>query len=108
MKKVLPSLILLLAFLVLPAADMTYDSLPVKVVLFPFREAILSTQIDGVVVKYNFRGGERTEYSVDSGACKFDIPDDSPLTEEMRAELADIQASINSGDITIENKMLHK
>ena len=59
-------------------------------------------------VSGNFRGGERTEYSVDSGACKFDIPDDSPLTEEMRAELADIQASINSGDITIENKMLHK
>ena len=59
-------------------------------------------------VSGNFRGGERTEYSVDSGACKFDIPDDSPLTEEMRAELADIQAFINSGDITIENKMLHK
>lgn len=57
MKKVLPFLFLLLAFWVLPAADMTYDSLPVKVVLFPFREAILSTQIDGVVVKYNFRGG---------------------------------------------------
>lgn len=63
MKKVLPSLFLLLAFLVLPAADMTYDSLPVKVVLFPFREAILSTQIDGVVVKYNFRGGERFKKS---------------------------------------------
>ena len=63
MKKVLPSLFLLLAFLVLPAADMTYDSLFVKVVLFPFREAILSTQIDGVVVKYNFRGGERFKKS---------------------------------------------
>ena len=63
MKKVLPSLFLLLAFLVFPAADMTYDSLPVKVVLFPFREAILSTQIDGVVVKYNFRGGERFKKS---------------------------------------------
>lgn len=63
MKKVLPSLFLLLVFLVLPAADMTYDSLPVKVVLFPFREAILSTQIDGVVVKYNFRGGERFKKS---------------------------------------------
>ena len=63
MKKFLPSLFLLLAFLVLPAADMTYDSLPVKVVLFPFREAILSTQIDGVVVKYNFRGGERFKKS---------------------------------------------
>ena len=63
MKKVLPSLFLLLAFLLLPAADMPYDSLPVKVVLFPFREAILSTQIDGVVVKYNFRGGERFKKS---------------------------------------------
>ena len=63
MKKVLPFLFLLLAFSVLPAADMTYDSLPVKVVLFPFREAILSTQIDGVVVKYNFRGGERFKKS---------------------------------------------
>ena len=63
MKKVLPSLFLLLAFLVLPAADMTYDFLPVKVVLFPFREAILSSQIDGVVVKYNFRGGERFKKS---------------------------------------------
>ena len=63
MKKVLPFLFLLLACWVLPAADMTYDSLPVKVVLFPFREAILSTQIDGVVVKYNFRGGERFKKS---------------------------------------------
>lgn len=63
MKKVFPFLFLLLAFWVLPAADMTYDSLPVKVVLFPFREAILSTQIDGVVVKYNFRGGERFKKS---------------------------------------------
>ena len=63
MKKVLPFLFLLLAFWVLPAADMTYDSLPVKVVLFPLREAILSTQIDGVVVKYNFRGGERFKKS---------------------------------------------
>ncbi len=59
MKKVLPSLFLLLVLFVLPAAEMSYDSLPVKVVLFPFREAILSTQIDGVVSKYNFRGGER-------------------------------------------------
>ena len=63
MKKVLPFLFLLLAFWVLPAADMTYDSLPVKVVRFPFRGAILSTQIDGVVVKYNFRGGERFKKS---------------------------------------------
>ncbi len=59
MKKIRSFLILLSAVLVLPAAEMTYDSLPVKVVLFPFREAILATQIDGVVEKYNFRAGER-------------------------------------------------
>ena len=57
MKKRLSFLILLSAFFVLPAAETAYDSLPVKVVLFPFREAILATQIDGVVEKYNFRPG---------------------------------------------------
>ena len=57
MKKRLSLLILVSAFFVL-AAETTYDSLPVKVVLFPFREAILATQIDGVVEKYNFRPGE--------------------------------------------------
>lgn len=60
MKNLSPILPLLLVFLVsLSGAEMTYDSLPVKVVLFPYREAILSTQIDGVVEKYSFRPGER-------------------------------------------------
>ena len=35
------------------------NSLPVKVVLFPIREATLSTMIDGVISQYNFRAGER-------------------------------------------------
>lgn len=35
------------------------NNLPVKVVLFPIREATLSTMIDGVISKYNFRAGER-------------------------------------------------
>lgn len=35
------------------------ESLPVKVVLFPFREAVLSTQIEGIILKQNFRMGER-------------------------------------------------
>ena len=59
MKKILPLLIFLSGILVLSAAELTYESLPVKVVLFPYREAILATQIDGVVEKYNFRPGER-------------------------------------------------
>ena len=37
----------------------TLDSLPVKVVLFPFREAVLSTQIEGTIVSQEFRQGER-------------------------------------------------
>jgi RND family efflux transporter MFP subunit len=47
------------AVIPLTADEAEYGALPVKVVLFPFREAILSTQIDGVISKYNFRGGER-------------------------------------------------
>ncbi len=35
------------------------ESLPVKVVLFPFREAVLSTQIEGIILKQNYRMGER-------------------------------------------------
>lgn len=58
MKKLSPILLLLSVFRVaLSGAEMSYDSLPVKVVLFPYREAVLSTQIDGVVEKYNFRPG---------------------------------------------------
>lgn len=50
---------LLFGILIGSAAEIQYDSLPVKIVLFPFREAILSTQIDGMISKYHFRGGER-------------------------------------------------
>ena len=58
MKKLSPILLLLSVFrIALSGAEMSYDSLPVKVVLFPYREAVLSTQIDGVVEKYNFRPG---------------------------------------------------
>jgi len=60
---VFPVLFLWMAFLSLSAADPDYGALPVKVVLFPFREATLSTQIDGVIAKYNFRGGERFKKS---------------------------------------------
>ena len=60
---VLPVLFLWMVLLSLSAAEADYAALPVKVVLFPFREATLSTQIDGVIVKYNFRGGERFKKS---------------------------------------------
>lgn len=32
--------------------------LPVRVVFFPFREAIISTRVDSVILKYNYREGE--------------------------------------------------
>ena len=81
-----PFLFLLLAFWVLPAADMTYDSLPVKVVLFPFREAILSTQIDGVVVKVDSFAKGRVEIvglRVDEGG---DFRDGEAVTLVVRPE----------------------
>lgn len=51
-------------------------------------------------VSGNFRGGERTEYSVDSGACKFDIPDDSPDRGDARGARRPFRASINSAICT--------
>ena len=35
------------------------DHLPVKVILFPFTEATISANVDGVVEKYNFREGKK-------------------------------------------------
>ena len=51
--------VLLLAFFTLSAAEPDFRSLPVKAVLFPIREATLSTMIDGMIAKYHFRVGER-------------------------------------------------
>lgn len=51
--------VLLMPLCMLTAAEPDYRSLPVKVVLFPIREATLSTMIDGMIAKYHFRAGER-------------------------------------------------
>lgn len=51
--------VLLLSLSALTAAEPDYRSLPVKAVLFPIREATLSTMIDGMIAKYHFRPGER-------------------------------------------------
>ncbi len=40
------------------ASVLTYENLPVKVILFPYSEAVVSSIVDGVVKKYNFRPGE--------------------------------------------------
>lgn len=58
-KKILPVLFFAVAVFCSIAKETDLDSLPVKVVLFPIREATLSTMIDGVISKYNFRAGDR-------------------------------------------------
>ena len=62
MKKMIRNtLLLLMIFTVsgLAGAENDYQSLPVKAVLFPIREATLSAPIDGMIAKISFRPGER-------------------------------------------------
>jgi len=58
-KNISAVMFLLLLTLGLQGAEPDYNSLPVKAVLFPIREATLSTMIDGMISKYQFRAGER-------------------------------------------------
>ena len=39
--------------------DTSFDNLPVKVILFPYRIAVISSTVDGVVKKHNFREGKK-------------------------------------------------
>ena len=62
MNKRLPAVFLLLllgAAGKLTGAETDFNSLPVKAVLFPIREATLSTMIDGMIAEYKFHAGER-------------------------------------------------
>jgi membrane fusion protein, multidrug efflux system len=40
-------------------AAVTVNELPVRAVFFPFRESIVSSRVDSVLLKYNYREGER-------------------------------------------------
>ena len=57
--RILPLILTAAAVFTLPGTEPDYNALPVKAVLFPIREATLSTMIDGMIAKYNFRAGER-------------------------------------------------
>ena len=59
-----------------------YETLPVKAVLFPIREATLSTMIDGVIAKCNYRAGERFR----KGDVLFTIDDRRYRNELNRAD----------------------
>ena len=57
--RILPAALWLAALWPALAADDAYRALPVKAVLFPMREAVLSSRIDGVIIRYRFAPGER-------------------------------------------------
>ena len=77
-------LLFVLLFAVLPAraAENDYQSLPVKAVLFPIREATLSTMIDGMIARCHFRAGERFK----KGDVLFSIDDRRYRNELNRTE----------------------
>lgn len=57
-------MLVLMSVLPLVAADNTeipqkYEEIPVNVILFPFDEAIISSTVDGNILRYNYRPGER-------------------------------------------------
>lgn len=75
-------LVLLFAGLPAAAAEGDYGSLPIKAVLFPIREATLSTMIDGMIARCHFRAGERFK----KGDILFSIDDRRYRNEVNRAE----------------------
>lgn len=67
------------------------ESLPVKVVLFPFREAVLSTQLEGIITSQKFRPGER--FKKDDVLVKLD--ERKYKNELLKAESAVREAEMN-------------
>ncbi|MBR2365518.1 MAG: efflux RND transporter periplasmic adaptor subunit [Lentisphaeria bacterium] len=68
------------------------DSLPVKVVLFPFREAVLATQIEGTIISQEFRQGER--FKKEDVLVKLD-------ERKYRDELLKAEASVKEAELNI-------
>lgn len=69
----------------------TFASLPVKVVLFPFREAVLSTQIEGIIVNQPFRSGERFK----KGDMLVKLDDSKYKNDLIKAESTVREAQLN-------------
>ena len=80
--KLLPGFLALLVSAAGLAAEPDHNSLPVKAVLFPIREAVLSTLIDGMISQYHFHAGERFK----KGDVLFNIDDRRSRNEFSRAE----------------------
>lgn len=70
----------------------TLDSLPVKVVLFPFREAVLSSQLEGVITAQEFRQGEK--FKKEDILIKLD-------DSKYKNELLKAQASLREAQLNI-------
>lgn len=54
------------------------------------------------------KGGTKMVFGLDSGACTFDIPENSPLSKEDREIIANIRTKLENGEIELTNKPLHK
>lgn len=70
----------------------TFASLPVKVVLFPFREAVLSAQLEGIIVHQQYRVGER--FKKEDVLVKLD--DSKYRNDLIKAEAALREAELNT------------
>lgn len=56
----------------------------------------------------NYTPGVRVNYGMATGACSFDIPSDSPISDEARAKVEEVIAKIQAGEIEISAEPLHK
>ncbi|MBR7104810.1 MAG: efflux RND transporter periplasmic adaptor subunit [Lentisphaeria bacterium] len=78
---------------------------PVKVVLFPFREATLVSQIDGTITKYHFRVGQ--PFTAGSCLLEFDATPYRIELDRMSARREEIQVQLKLAQETfISQKQL--
>ena len=62
---------------------------------------LITLQLDDAL-NGKFRAGECWKMSASDGVSEFIIPDSSPVTDEMRAELKEIEEKLISGEITFD------
>lgn len=81
-----------LAACVVGAVEASFETLPVKVVLFPVQEAVLAARIDGVIEKQNFKSGERFR----AGDPLLKLEDERLIHENKRAVAQRDEAAHNA------------
>lgn len=99
--------VLSLGGLISSAADPETDATAVKIVLFPFREAILSSMVETAVRSHKFKEGER----FNSGDMLLDLNDDSFKERLIKAKSACIESKAGvafAEKNLVRTKDLHK